>query len=376
MRILWTSDQHTLHKRTPTPHILGNLTKFLVTDHDLAKTDMVLFGGDFMEDQVDFPNTDAQRVLRWGSEFLDQAHEANPDMIAVWLEGTSSHDRGQPKHFLSVAPKGMDVRYVDTLCIHVYEKLDNLSIMYVPDNMGTMTTDAIWELALKVLKDNSMDQVDIIALHGGFDFQLHSAARHKGHLLERWETITRHVILAGHIHTPVQKGKLHTSGSFDRVAHGEEHPKGGLVVTLDKASEKCEVEFYENKNALPYLTMETTPDVEPGALATKIVEFIRSKKMPPFSQLKIRGGTSTVVNPVVDVLSKEFPMIGFMTDNEANKDHLLEDEIYEQQEYEGVTLNRENLAASLTPEVEEEFKALGIPMEEAYAVLEEFLCAP
>lgn len=372
MRILWSSDQHTFHRRTPTHHVLNGLTKFLRVDHDLAKTDMIIFGGDFMEDLVDMQNAQGKRVLNWGSEFLDACEEANGDMIVVWLAGTSSHDREQPAHFLSVAPKGLDVRYIDKLCIEVYPTKGNLSIMWVPDNMGKMTPDEIWELALTVLKENNMTQVDMVCAHFGFDFELHAAARHHGHQLERWESICKYIILAGHIHTPCEKGKLRRSGSFDRCGHGEEHPKGGYVVDLDLEKEKCVTTFYENKNALPYLTMQVSPDAEPKALVAQVHDFIKKHKMPPFSQLKLRGGTSHVVNPVVDVISREYPMIGIETDNATNKDMLLDDEIVDYDEYEGKSLTKDNLADNLMPEIADQLAKLNLPQDEVLAVLREF----
>ena len=35
--ILWTSDQHNIHPRTPTNHILNNMSDFYYKQHDLSK---------------------------------------------------------------------------------------------------------------------------------------------------------------------------------------------------------------------------------------------------------------------------------------------------------------------------------------------------
>ena len=373
MRFLWSSDHHTLHQTTPTQHVLSNLSKFLYKDNDLAKTSMIFFGGDFMERMVESPNADNFRIGEWGNDFLDRAYIANPKMTVVWLAGTESHDRGQPKHFLNLAPKGLDVRYIDTLCIETYPQHDNLTVMYVPDNMGKLTPDEIWENALKVLKAHDLDQVDLICLHGGFDFQLHPKARHKGHLLERWETIARYAIFAGHIHIPVQQGKLWTSGSFDRTAHGEEHPKGGYVVELDKAKEYFNPVFWENKNALPYLTIPVTKDITPEQLVVDIHNFIKDRKLPRHSQIRIKGGSALVVNPVVTVLEREYPFFGFKTEPEDNKDELVDDELFNHEAYTGISLVKDNLPEALLPEVDFRFAELSISEEDALSVLQEFL---
>lgn len=373
MRALWSSDQHTLHQITPTYHTLGNLSKFLCKDHALAKTDMVFFGGDFFECLVESPNAGMFQVADWGKEFLHDAYEANKEMIVIFLEGTSSHDWKQPKHFLNWAPKGLDIRYIDTLKIEVYEKHDNLSVMYVPDNMGKMTPDEIWDAALKVLKASNMDMVDMICFHGAFEFQLHTNARHKAHILERWESIVRYGIFAGHIHTPVQKGKLYTSGSFDRTRHGEEHPKGGYLIELDKKKDLFTPTFWENKNALPYLTISVNQEIQSVDLIKQVHAFIRSRKLPPSSQIRIQGGSSEVVDPVVKILSADYPNIGFKADNETTKDILMDEELFDSETYEGVSLTKDNLQDSLFPDIKDRLFELNISADEAASVLKEFL---
>lgn len=373
MRFLWSSDQHTLHHTTPTGHVLGNLTKFLCRDNDLSKTDMIFFGGDFFDRVVESPNTDMFKVQDWGREFLDKAHTANPDMTVVWLEGTSSHDRRQPRHFLNLAPKGFDVRYIDTITVEIYERHQNLSVLYVPDNQGSLTPDEIWELALKALKEKELEQVDLICFHGGFDFQMHPKARHKAHQLERWESIVKYGIFAGHIHIPVRKGKLFTSGSFDRDKHGEEHPKGGYIINLDKEEDIFNPVFYENKRALPYVTLEVNSEITPEDLIKDIHAFIERKKLVPFSQIRIKGGKGHVVNPVMGVLAREYPLFGFKADNELSNDVVVDDNTFDSTLYQGVSLTPENLKASLFPEVESIFAELGIDKAEAFDVLEDFL---
>jgi hypothetical protein len=334
---------------------------------------MVIFGGDFTEDLIEAPNKDFIKVMDWGKMFLDRAKRINPNLIVVWLEGTASHDRGQPRHFLNLAPEGLDVRYVDTLSIQVYPHLDNLSVMYVPDNMGGMTPATIWELALKTLKDNNMNKVDLIFFHGAFEFQLHSNARHKAHMLELWESITVYGILSGHIHTPVKKSKLWTSGSFDRTAHGEEHPKGGLVVELDKTKEYFNPVFWENKNALPYLTMKVDDDITPEKLIRDIHSFIDDHNLPVRSQIRIMGGSSQVVKPILEVIENEYPLFGFKAETTLGKNVLVDETLYTEKTYESILLTPGNLYVSVLPEVEEKFLGLNIPLNEAEVVLREFL---
>lgn len=374
MRLLWSSDHHTFHQNTPTKHILKNLDVFLRKDHDLAKVDMVTFGGDFFERMVELPHQDTHTVFTWGKSFLKEAYKANPKITVVWLEGTSSHDWRQPQHFLSLAPEGMDVRYIDTLSIVKYDHLDGLTVMYVPDNMGALTPDEVWDRAIEVLNEAGLSQVDQIHFHGAFEFQLHVKARHKAHNLERWSSIVKYCILAGHIHTPVRKGKLITSGSFDRTKHGEEHPKGGYCIDFDLKTEYFEATFWENKGALPYLTLDVDQAITADDLITDIHAFIKKRKLPHNSQIRVMGGSALVVNPVISMLSKEYPYYTLKAENEKNEDELVEDALFSTAVYSGTSLTKESLPDSLFADnaVKEALAKHGISHTEARSILEEF----
>lgn len=371
MRMLWSSDHHTVGRSTPTRHILGNLDTFLLKDHDLAKVDMITFGGDFFECMVERPNPDMFRVEEWASKFLRRCEKHN--VLVVFLAGTQSHDMGQPAHFQFIAPEGLDFRYIDTLCIEKYPQFDDLTIMYVPDNMGILTPDEVWEKALKTLGAANLTEVDLICFHGAFEFQLHPKARHKAHVLERWESIVKYAILAGHIHKPVQTGKLYTSGSFDRDKHGEEHPKGGYCIDLDLKKKVFNPVFWENKNAMPYLTMSVTQDITPEQLVIDIHNFIKAHKLPHGAHLRIKDGLAEIVNPVISVLSHEYPHLHIKSENELHKDIALDEELFDSSIYEGVTLFKDNIEESLLPEIKEKLVKINVTEEEAFAVLKEFL---
>lgn len=374
MRLLWSSDHHTFHQNTPTEHVLNNLTTFLRKDHDLAKVDMVTFGGDFFERMVELPHQDTHVVFDWARDFLHHLYKVNPTATVVWLEGTSSHDWRQPQHFLNLAPPGLDVRYIDTLSIVTYDHLDGLTVMYVPDNMGALTPDEIWDLALKVLGEAGLSMVDQIHFHGAFEFQLVAKMRHKCHNLERWESIARYCILAGHIHTPTRRGKLATGGSFDRGGHGEEHPKGALVVDFDLKKEICDIKFWENKGALPYLTMEVPADITASDLITDLHAFIAKRKLPHHSHIRVMGGSAMVVNPVINMLGKEYPYYTIKAKNEKNEDELIDETLFDTKVYKGTSLTKESLPRSLFADqsFKDNLAKHNISKAEAAAVLEEF----
>lgn len=371
MRILWSSDHHTLHQTTPTSHILGNMSTFYYKDHNLANVDLVIKGGDLMDRMVEANNPDLFRVKTWSQTFLGECKKNKTAVLL--LEGTWSHDWGQPRHLETIAPDGMDFRYVDKLSIQHYPDLDNLTVLCVPDNMGAMTPDEIWELALSVLKEHKLDKVDIIAFHGTWMHQLPGHAMDKKHDPARWQSICKYLILSGHIHKPSLEGMVHCSGSFDRIGHGEEHPKGGYVVDLDKVKEKFTATFWENKKALPYVTMNVKEDITPEKLVKDLHQFIKEKKLPYYSQVRVMGGPGDVVNPVLSIFEKEYPYFGFKSKNSKADAELVEEDLFDENTYEGISITKDNIEQTLWPEMSEKFKALGISEEEAMEVLGGFI---
>lgn len=368
MRIQWSSDHHTLHKTTPTAHILSNMSTFYFKDHDLGTVDLVIKGGDLMDNLVDSNNPELFKVKEWGQNFLNKCKDANTAVLL--LEGTWSHEWGQPKHWETVAPLGMDFRYVDKLSIQHYPQLKGLTVMCVPDNMGGMTPDEVWELALSVLAEHKLKQVDVIAFHGTWAHQLPGHSLDKKHDPVRWESICKYLILSGHIHTPSIEGKIHSSGSFDRIGHGEEHPKGGFIVDLDQEKETYNVTFWENKKALPYVTLTVKETITPEQLVLDLRQFIKDKKLPYKGQVRVKGGPSDVVNPILAVFEKEYPHLGFKAKNLKSDNELMDEDLFKKDPYDGVSITRENIKETLWPEVSDEFTKLGISREEAEAILE------
>lgn len=371
MRLLSFSDIHTCHRRTPTSHILRNLSRFVYTDVDLNDIDMVLVTGDIFDRFVDNDNPDFLLTLEWFKKFLRTCKERN--VKVRFTEGTSLHDWGQPRHIMFSVEKGTDVKYFDTVSIEKFDDLDGLTVMYIPDNMSSKTPDEIWELALSTLAANDLEKVDLIALHGGFYYQLPEKGRKHAHMEDRWKTIVRYGIFSGHIHIPsVWENIIFSNGSFDRIRHGEEHAKGGWIIDLDLKTKAFQTKFWENKNALPYLTIKVDVDDLPEHIVMKVKTLIQSRKFPLSSQFRIQGGHKSIVSPIISSLKKEYPDYGFADDSEDDE-VLIEDELYQTKEYEGVSIDAGNIFPHLKPIVMPKFAGTDITESQVEEVLKEFL---
>lgn len=341
---LFTTDHHTLHPHTPTRHILSNLSNFFYKENDLSKIKLVLYGGDFFHTLAMANDPDVVMAHRWIKNHLEICH-ANKTYVRV-LEGTHSHDRGQPECFDVLKPKDSQyVKYIDTLSVEFIDEL-NLSILYVPDNFGKIPTEVIYERAIKLLASHNLTKVDIILLHGGFDRQLPPAANTHGTLYDsvKWQALAEHVIFSGHIHKPWEYGKIRCGGSFDRTAFGEMHPKGAYRFNFKNG--KLYTSFWENKNAQIYDTLKVTREID-GLELSRVIDNYLAKTPKPGTMIRVDGGSGAVVGPVLDHYRAGYPMYAFDAKNAKEDNVDIDETLYTPEDYKGIVLSKANLEDNL-----------------------------
>lgn len=341
---LWCSDQHTLHPNTHTKHILENLSKFYYKDTNLDEIKLVLWGGDFFHDLAQANDPNMILVQRWVKKFLAICHEKKIHVRI--LEGTSSHDWGQPEILDILKPKGSEyIKYVKELSIEFIPEL-NINMMYVPDNFGKISTEIIYDRAIDLLANNNLTQVDFIALHGGFKFQLPPIADKHGTLYDehKWSKLAKHAIFSGHIHKPAQRLNIYCSGSFDRIAFGEMHPKGAY--RFEFSDDYFSAEFYENTNAQVYDKLEVTPDIDTKGLVKRIESYL-AKGPKPRTHIRIVGGKGAVVIPVVTEIRESYPQYIFDYENEKEDNIEIDETLYTPEAYNAININKDNLEDNL-----------------------------
>lgn len=341
---LWCSDQHALHPHTHTKHILENMSTFYYKDSNLDEVDLVVWGGDFFHDLAPANDVNMLLVQRWVKKFLTICHEKRIQVRI--LEGTSSHDWGQPEVLDILKPKGSPyIKYYKELAIEHIPEL-GIHVMYVPDNFGKVTAESIYDKAVDLLANHGLTQVDFIYLHGGFKFQLPPIADKHGTLYDevKWSKLAKHAIFSGHIHKPGHIKNIYCSGSFDRIAFGEMHPKGAYRFQFNK--EKFSATFYENVNAQVYDKIEVLPEIDSKDLAKRINSYL-SKNPKPRTHIRIVGGQSSVTIPVVNEFREAYPQYVFDYDNAKEDNVEIDDTLYSPEAYRAITLNRDNLEDSL-----------------------------
>lgn len=233
-----------------------NLRRWFFTALD--NVDVVFFGGDQFDEVLMMSETDASEMSSLIAEIRAEAR-ARKIFIRV-LAGTWKHDRFQNRFFLNEdLTRTKRLGEIETLygepLVKVYDHVTidriehlNLSVLYIP---GTLSCGDIGSRIPEIFKEHHLDQVDVIVTHTYYRHMLPSGIVMPPNVLDvdlmlPWVKST---ILNGHVHTRTIDRRFVNTGSFDRIAHGEEEPKGFTLVDYDQSTETSTITFVENKTA-------------------------------------------------------------------------------------------------------------------------------
>ena len=117
------SDIHLGHMKNDTADIIKNLDNAMKDKAWLRELDVLFLSGDVFDRLLYLPEDSSNAIRLWISHMLRMCAEY--DIILRVLEGTPSHDWGQPELFISTNVIGdikANVKYQSTLCIeHIPE---------------------------------------------------------------------------------------------------------------------------------------------------------------------------------------------------------------------------------------------------------------
>lgn len=254
-RIASVGDIHLGHPRTETVDILHRLTKAFPDTSETGDLDLIVLEGDVFDRQLAASDANWREVVIWVDWFLRMCARRN--IIVRVLEGTRSHDWGQSSIFetvQSICNIELDLRYVDTVSVEHHAL--GFSVLYVPDDWKPDNNDTYMEV-MQLFKEEGIEQVDFAVMHGTFEHQLPPNVDAPIHVAERYLALVRHYIFVGHIHYSSVFKRILAAGSFDRLGHNEEGPKGHFRLTVDP-KHGDEIVFVENTEAQTYLTLDCT----------------------------------------------------------------------------------------------------------------------
>lgn len=338
LKIASISDVHLAHRNTPTSHILSNLYEAFPDNQETADLDIIFIAGDFFDRLLTYPDDDIVEIERF-VVYLEKLC-AKHDIVLRVLEGTRSHDWKQSSLFLRVAEwakVSCDVQYFCEPIIEYLEKFD-IHILYIPDEWDDDTNKTL-NLVKDMMHARGLEKVDFAVMHGQFEYQLPEVVSAPKHDSGAYLDLVRYLIFIGHVHMFSNFERIYAQGSFDRLTHGDEVPKGHIRARVRKNGD-YRITFVENKKAKIYKTIscsnltleETLAEIElktrsiPDGSAIRIEvdknnpilnEMGQLHRMSPLIQWskKIKDTSDCVVQPVESFQPEAFVCIAITPDN-------------------------------------------------------------
>lgn len=342
LRIVDISDVHNGHNTTSAAKISDEIRKCFPYGKWASSIDIFCLSGDWYDKLL--PNNHPDNFITESTMFylLNWCKDHNITFLIV--DGTPLHDAGQIQKFIHInkeAGINADVVLVDEIDIVYLSKFD-MNVLFVPDRPRT-TPEETYEIVCKKLKENNLSYVNLAIMHGCFQYQLPKLAPDHKHKEENYKDIVKGPIIIGHIHTHSSNGNIIAPGSFSRLGHGEEEPKGFVEVVLQPNGE-FKAQFHENKSATIYKTINIT-----GLDLTDSFEKIKRiiKDIPSGSKVRLEceQGHPMSMDKTFMVLKTEYIDIHWTIKVNAPKTEIAEDEeVFSlENDYVPLVINKDNL---------------------------------
>lgn len=348
------SDIHLVHPRCSTTEMIEQLDLYF--DHyrassEFVNLDYLFIAGDLFDRHIDGVEGDYHIIQLWLARLLRFCKHYNIKLRL--LKGTPSHDKDQMQMAVTlekILKLEMDFRYIDTLHIE-YVKEDNLYILYVPDEYHPESKET-YRQVLELMANLGISKVDIAIMHGFFGYQLpelaHSTLKHDE---QAYLDIVEHYISIGHVHKFSVYERIIAQGSFGRISHGEEEPKGGTICYITPDG-KDSFQFVENIHAKTFKTINIRlRDVE--KVLVQIERELSTLEADSYIRLLMNKEHTLYSN--LDLVRQRFPMANFTRkdSSKANKtNHLTELDISIEVLYTPIDINKSNIVTLLKEEID------------------------
>lgn len=345
INILTISDIHLGHQRNDSAEIIKNLNLAIDDNYETSELDIIFLAGDVFDRLLTFQENCISDITLWIERLLRLCDKY--DITLRVLEGTPSHDWKQSKNFEPIfnsVHSKCDFKYVDTLSIEYIERF-KIHVLYVPDEWDKDPDNTLQQVK-NLLKDRNIDKVDFAVMHGIFEFQLPSFIKKiPRHNSKEYLNLVKHYIFIGHIHTFSNLDRIIAQGSFDRLSHGEEEPKGYVKAAVDLETNERNFFFIENKNARIYKTIELM-----GENLDENLQLIKSKtiNLPINACVRIKAEKNNPILSNMNLLVNLFPTITWSKLVIAEDDVEINSELVQSDiDYEPITINQSNIVTLL-----------------------------
>ena len=270
---LTLSDFHIGHPKVSSEFLLDNFEKYLVKHYKHIKNvDVIFIAGDVTDKPLMSGGADYTMLTVW---FIKLASFCKKhDIMLVVMRGTISHDGKTLESFSKMITDMTDVKYeyVDTIKVLT---INDTNVLLVPDNTHDDGIEVEGYIEKHILSKGIKLHVAIV--HRAFHFQL-PIETDESLNMDFWLKHIKYYTHVAHIHTPMTYKRIIGQGSFDRLTHGQEEIKGGIITYLGGTNNRWV--FLENENAKVFkrLTFNTI-DVP------KMIKMIKGYKLGSFIEI-------------------------------------------------------------------------------------------
>ena len=228
----------------------------------LETTDMVVIVGDYFDTLLDFTSIHAVYALKFFTDLVEACHKYQ--IILRIVNGTFSHDRNQTQALSALIDKSDRYRHTLNFSIASKIQVETISVRgieynlgYLPDSLPFKDGNQVSDIFSGLLTEMQWSKLDVLFGHGTFDYTLPVGIVLPActYTLPMFQNITDLMIM-GHIHIASHRGYVYYTGSYDRMTHGEEEPKGYLQIEKTKTS--AVVKRIINTNSQVFKTYSTT----------------------------------------------------------------------------------------------------------------------
>lgn len=352
-RVASIHDLHLGHNKTKAHDVADRLLNQL-TDTYFMTLDLLLIPGDFIDQNLLYSDPTTITIADTMVNLLKLASQY--DVSIKIVKGTPSHDGDQLEHFIKLAEYldiPVKISYYKDMAIEFDEDL-GISVLYVPDEWASR--EDMYIEAIRLLSENNLEQVDFIVGHNQFGYQFREGLRDKiSHLKEEdWCKLVKYHAFFGHVHIQSQYDKILVAGSYDRLKHGEEQPKGFYEVTYYEDGYN-EIKFIENAEAELYKSLYLLPDYDSGNTAHFNWLLDRMKELErPNGHVRIMYHDKGLpIKDLLAILKQHYPSYlytaHFIGDEETQVTTILPDE--EIEDY--ISLTPDNLPRLIEEQLQE-----------------------
>lgn len=341
------SDVHLGHKRVKTADTIAALDAAFPDNAETANIDLLVIVGDLFDRLLNLPEDDVSEIQLWAYRLLCLC--AKHKIVLRVLEGTPRHDWKQSAMFETLVQHSkldIDFKYIRTVSIEYMEKF-GINVLYVEDEHNPSTAVTL-EHVKELMAARNLDQVDYAFMHGQFEYQLTAAAKKAPrHDSAEYMKLVKHYIFIGHIHTHTTLDRILAQGSFPRLGHGEEGPKGHIraIVTEDDR----QYFFIENKMAKIYKTLKCE-GMELQEALTFIKKAVKGLPVDAAVRIKMQKGHPLLTN--MNLLATMYPTITWSKDVESDEKPVDTDE--DTAETQAITIDKSNIVPLLMDRVKQQ----------------------